>query len=61
MNMTETKYTMRDISNRMLKKPIRTTNIEKSQAESDYEKKKAAEHKAVHDEIKRVSLQQSLV
>lgn len=61
MNETETKIMMQSINNRRLPSPTRTSIIEKSQAESDYDKKKEAEKKAIHEQIKRASLQQSLI
>lgn len=61
MNMAEAKYTMDKTINRKIKKPVYTSKFHVTEADSDYEKKKEAEHKAIHDEIKRVSLQQSLI
>ena len=61
MNETETKFSMRYISNRRVPMPPLTSSFYQCEAESEYEKKKAAEKKAIHDQIKRASLQQSLV
>lgn len=61
MNETEAKYYMQATRNRILPIAKRTSRINQSQADTDYQKKKEAQHKAVHDEIKRVSLQQSLI
>lgn len=61
MNLTEAKYALQEARNRKIPASKNTSNIYKSQAQSDYEKKKEAEHKAVHDEIKRVALQQTLI
>lgn len=61
MNETETKFSMRYISNRRVPMPTLTSSFYQCEAESEYEKKKAAEKKAIHEQIKRASLQQSLI
>jgi len=57
MNETEVKFSRKRIN----KKPYVSSNPFISERETDYDKKKNAEKKAVVDEIKRVALNQSLV
>ena len=59
VNVTEVK--LNNSRNKLMTKPKSTSNIFKSEAETDYDKKKAAEKKLIHDEIKRVSLTDTLV
>jgi hypothetical protein len=59
MNTAEVKLNNR--RNKLLNKPQSSSNPFKAQADTDYDKKKAAEKKAVHDEIRRVSLTNTLV
>lgn len=53
MNIAEVKYNTK--RNKLAIKPSSTSNPFKSDAETDYEKKKAAEKKAMMDEIDRVT------
>lgn len=59
MNITKVKLNYK--RNKLMKKPSSTSNIFKSDSETDWDKKKAAEKKIIHDEIKRVSLTDTLV
>lgn len=57
MNEAEVKFSRKRIN----KKPYVSSNPFKPERETDYDKKKKAERKAVLAEIKRVALNQSLV
>ena len=59
VNITEVK--LNNKRNKLMNKPNSTSNIFKSEAETDYDRKKAAEKKLIHDEIKRVSLTDTLL
>lgn len=47
--------------NKLMIKPSSSSNPFKSEAETDYDKKKAAEIKAIHAEIRRVSLTDTMI
>ena len=59
VNVTEVK--LNNSRNKLMTKPKSTSNIFNSEAETDYDRKKAAEKKLIHDEIKRVSLTDTLL
>mgnify|MGYP007069848620 FL=1 len=59
MNITEAKMSSKRTVT--LETNLRGYNPYKSEAESEYDKKKEEQHKKVHQEIARASLQQSLV
>lgn len=59
VNVTEVKLNNR--RNKLMIKPNSTSNMFKPEAETDYDRKKAAEKKVIHNEIKRVSLTDTLV
>ena len=55
MNLTEAKYAMIEIRDDKIDVVRSTSELFRPQAISDYEKKKAAEKAAIHEEIKRVT------
>ena len=55
MNLAEAKYAMYDQRGNKLDVVKTTSEIFKPQAYTDAEKKKAAEKKAIHTEIKRIA------
>ncbi len=59
MNISEVK--LNNKRNKLMNKPKSSSNPFIPEAETDYDKKKAAEKKAIHEEIHRVSLLGSLV
>lgn len=44
-----------------IKRPLLTSDIFKSEAETDYEKKKAEEKKQIHKEIARATMSKQLI
>lgn len=59
MNISEVK--LNNKRNKLINKAKSSSNPFIPEAETDYDKKKAAEKKAIHEEIHRVSLVGSLV
>lgn len=59
VNISEVK--LNSTRNKLLIRPQSTSYNFKSEAETDYDKKKAAEKKQIHNEIRRVSLSDSFI